>query len=162
MSKPEDTKSETDENEEPELTPEAKAEQARIAEENAKELERRKKENADLRAQLKAMKETQGVSDADTTGFDAIVDADIEGGVAAAPELPVYKEGETKTFTLRHEMVNVTPDGVKRYKPDVRYTLLGQSADDLIRRDKEHQAYQDNIHVRQTLIRDIGTISGNG
>lgn len=126
-------------------------------------LKQKQAENEELRKQLAVANTANASRDPNTVDVGApIVDADVEGGKSEAPELPEYPKGATKTFTLDHEMVNSTKDGLKRYKPDVPYTLDAHTADDLMRRDKEYADYQRNIHVRQVMVQPIGTISGNG
>lgn len=156
------------------LTPEEQAEQEaeakRVAELNADALKKMQKDNAKLREELKAEKAAREEAESANAVFDPeayqiggeIVDADIVGGPAPAPELPDYPEGAVKTFVLEHDMGNSTPEGVKRYKAGVKYTLDAQTADDLVRRDKDYARYERTIHIRENLITDAGTISGNG
>jgi hypothetical protein len=120
--------------------------------------------NAKLRIELKEAKAVKaGPSSDDDFDIDKdISDAAVEGGAKAAPDYPVYPEGATKTFVLNHELINGTPDGLKRYKKGVEYTLDAQTVDDLRRRDAEYGEYERLIHVRQKFIQPIGTISGNG
>lgn len=78
----------------------------------------------------------------------------------------VSKEAKTdkpkmKTIHLQYEFTTNMPEGLIHYGPG-EVTVDEATADDLLRRNAEHAAYRESVHVGEKAVLNAGTISGGG